>query len=491
MKAELIRITRIAASKRIGLAVFLGLLLITILVIGLPRQSYPKPLSPSPIALSFSPGRTGNTPLFTAAFSQTSVIQNSLNPLYLELGIEVPEQVAAAGSRKPTSLAVVLDRSGSMAAENKLAYAKAAVRSLLALLGEQDKFALVGFDSEAQVYSPLVSVASSNRQEILSRLESITPGSSTNIGSGLQAAGLLLSRDNSERLHKLILLSDGQVNTGVKDPSALASMVQQLVEEKSVVSSIGMGLDFNETLMASLADRGNGSYTYLENLSGLDEVLAKDLSDARRIYARSSNIELQLPEGARVLNAGGYLMENTAAGRIRLSTGQLLSGAKKHITLTLEMPAKEIGRYPISAPILHYAGADGEKTLLVEGVPLELTVLRSEQKNEALASINRPLLERVWQVNNLGVMRQQLAEQLRNGDRAGAEKVVAVNSSALAKAENEYGIRLGSKELEKSWSSSLDEISKAFMGSFSEQQVKRNSAAKANGLYGRELQLNR
>ena len=66
-----------------------------------------------------------------------------------------------------------------------------------------------------------------------------------------------------------------------------------------------MGLGFNETLMASLADHGMGSYAYLEHLGGLGAILAQNLSDLRHVYARGSELEIKLSPGIALLEMPG------------------------------------------------------------------------------------------------------------------------------------------------------------------------------------------
>jgi hypothetical protein len=61
-----------------------------------------------------------------------------------------------------------------------------------------------------------------------------------------------------------------------------------------------MGLGFNETLMAALADYGMGNYSYLEHLSTLDDILRKDLQDATQVFASASSLSITLGKGSRL-----------------------------------------------------------------------------------------------------------------------------------------------------------------------------------------------
>ena len=91
------------------------------------------------------------------------------------------------------------------------------------------------------------------------------------------------------------MLSDGHANTGIVEPAQLQKTARRLADRGSVVSTVGMGLGFNETLMASLADQGMGSFSYLEHLETLGTILASELSDSRRVFADGS----ERPNGSR------------------------------------------------------------------------------------------------------------------------------------------------------------------------------------------------
>jgi Ca-activated chloride channel family protein len=211
--------------------------------------------------------------------SQKLLVQNSDNIVYLDVTIKAPKRALAQPQTRPTDMLIVLDRSGSMAAEKKMTFAKAAIHDVLAQLTNNDHFALVSFSNNAIIHSPLVPINAANRENLDRLVEAIPADGGTTMSDGLQSALQLMSDNHhSERLKKVLLLSDGQANQGIVDPQGLASIVSQITKTGAVLSTIGMGLDFNETLMTSLADYGMGHYSYLEQLSGLGSILGKDLN---------------------------------------------------------------------------------------------------------------------------------------------------------------------------------------------------------------------
>src|SRR5215470_6238781 len=131
---------------------------------------------------------------------------------------------------------------------------------------------------------------------------------------------------------------------GIVDPRALSQLAASFAGHGAVLSTIGMGLGFNETLMASLADYGMGHYAYLEHLAKLAAILEQDMHDARQVFASASNLEMTLGDGVTVTDVGGYPIDlTTQPGSIRVMTGQLLGGAKKHFVVTLTVPTHRVG----------------------------------------------------------------------------------------------------------------------------------------------------
>jgi Ca-activated chloride channel family protein len=366
-----------------------------------------------------------------------------------------------------------------MAADNRLPYAKEAVRSLVSRLQADDRFALVTFDSVAAVNTELTHVTDTVRQQIFRRLDAIHPGASTNISDGLLKARALLQGNATERSRKVILLSDGEANVGVVDPQALAKIAASFTEHRAVLSTIGMGLGFNETLMASLADYGMGHYAYLENVASLGEILQQDMQDTRQVFASASSLEMALGDGVTVTDAGGYPIDLTSQpGTARVVTGQLLGGAKKHFVVTMTVPTHRLGELRLGDVTLHYATSQGTGSVSLPRDNLLIAVLETARRDEAVASVSQGLLQKLWETNNLGRMQKDFSHWLRTGDRAKAHRAVADYRQSLQQAEAAAGIPLESAAVADKLSKMEADLKNAFSGPAEEQAEKRNRAAK-------------
>src|SRR5712691_3628043 len=369
---------------------------------------------------------------FSGTLSQTKLVQGGNGVMYLELNITTPAATLSPSSVKASDIVVVLDRSGSMAAENRLPYAKEAVRRLVRQLQAEDRFALITFDSVAVVDTELTPVTDAVRERIVRRVNALHPGSSTNISDGLLKARALLQGNAGERHRKVILLSDGEANMGIVDPKALAKIAVSFTEHSAVLSTIGMGLEFNETLMAALADYGMGHYAYLEHLAKLGEILEQDMADTRQVFASASSLEITVGDGVTVTDVGGYPIDLTSQpGMARVATGQLLGGAKKHFVVTLQVPTTHVGDVQLGEVTLRYTTSSGTGSVALPREGLRVAVLATTRRDEAVASIDKEIYRQIWETNNLGRMQKELSGWLRLGDRKKAEETITHYRDAL------------------------------------------------------------
>ncbi len=277
----------------------------------------------------------------------------------------------------------------------------------------------------------------------------------------------------------MLLLSDGEANAGIVDPQELARLVSSFSQHAAVVSTIGMGLGFNETLMAALADYGMGNYSYLEHLSTLGDILHKDLQDAKQVFASASSLSITLGKGIEITDAGGYPMDLTSQpGTARIMTGQLLAGARKRLVVTVKVPTEHTGDMQLGQVTLQYTSSRGDGSVTLSPEHLRVAVLESARKDEAVASIDQTLYRQLWEGNNLGRMQKEFSHWLRLGDEKKAKETITTYRDTLRKEEAATGVPLQSQAVTDSLSTMESDLREAFSGAAPEQAEKRNRAAK-------------
>lgn len=206
-------------------------------------------------------------------------------------GVEVP-----GAKRAPVNLSVVIDRSGSMHGE-KIAHARQAALALVDQLDEHDRLSVIHYGNDVVVF-PGTFVTEDNRRRLKSFIGRIQDEGGTNIGEGLAAGKVQLDKGRSDfKVNRLILLSDGQPTVGITSASGLSKLAQRFHADGTTVTSIGVGLDFNEDLMQHLAEVGGGSYANIQNTNALASIFERDLKQAGAMVARDVTLTLNLPEG--------------------------------------------------------------------------------------------------------------------------------------------------------------------------------------------------
>ncbi len=370
-----------------------------------------------------------------ATLSQTKVLRGSDGLVYLQIEMTAPERRSEATSRKPTDFVVVLDRSGSMADARKMEYAQRAVGSLIRQFREGDRFALVGFDSRVEIPVPLTEVTAAAKDRFLLQLSTLTPRDATNLGAGLVAGIDEIRRTNRSpgRAQRLILLSDGLANEGITDPQSLNQIAARAVGGTFAISTIGVGLDFNENLLASLADFGRGNYHFLETLASLDSVLAREFAGASQIVAGDLKVRFDLDPEIEVVDASGYPIEREGTGQV-VRPGHLYGGQVKTLFITLRLPTdrvytKELGRAGLSYEI---EGTPYRVDLLDSS--LKVACLPPERQEDVTASIERNVFQKAWTENNYGRLLRDNADQVKAGNQPGALGAIQAYRTKLEEA---------------------------------------------------------
>jgi Ca-activated chloride channel family protein len=243
--------------------------------------------------------------------------------------------------RPPVNLAIVIDRSGSMAGE-RIAKAKEAALEGVRRLAPDDIAALVVYDTSVQVLVPAQRVG--NGRQLEQAIRGIEVGGNTALHGGVTRGAAEVRRNLEDRrfVNRVILLSDGLANVGPSSPEELGRLGTSLMKEGISVTTIGLGLGFNEDLMTRLAQRSDGNTYFVENSGDLPRIFAAELGDVLNVVARRVVIEIDFPAGVRPLNFVGR--EGVIRGqRAELSLNQLYGGQEKFALVEVEVSPSSPG----------------------------------------------------------------------------------------------------------------------------------------------------
>ncbi len=208
------------------------------------------------------------------------------------LRIGIQGQVVPTEDRKDAVLTFVIDVSGSMAMENRLGLVKRSLRLLVEQLRPGDEVGIVIYGSRAKVLLPHTGVE--ERRRILRAIDSLAPEGATNAEEGLRMGyDLALKNARFGSINRVILCSDGVANVGQTGPDAILREVRAHVEEGITLTTIGFGMgNFNDILMEQLANKGNGSYAYVDTLDEARRIFVENLTGTLQVIARDAKVQV-------------------------------------------------------------------------------------------------------------------------------------------------------------------------------------------------------
>jgi Ca-activated chloride channel family protein len=371
------------------------------------------PASPAPpVDLPRTFRATAGGPVhFSGALEGTAVLAGQDGLVRMELLIGAGERAAAgAPVRVPTDLVVVLDRSGSMMGD-KIVHARSAVRALVESLGAADRFALVAYSDSAFPVIPL-SAPGAGREGWLPAIEAIAPIGGTNLSSGLDLALAMVDGARAEgRSPRVVLISDGLANQGDATREGLLARATRAARGEYALSTVGVGADFDEGLMAALADAGTGNFHFLASADGLGAILAAEFATARETVARGVRVTIEPGDGVSVLDAAGYPLSH-AGGLVTFQPGSLFAGQERRIWVTLQVPRGASGVIPLGAFAVDYRAGGVRHRLAFAETPRVAAVADERRYVE---SLDRGSWERSVIVHQYNTLRQSVATAVKEG----------------------------------------------------------------------------
>lgn len=347
--------------------------------------------------------------------------------------------------RLPLSVALVIDRSGSMAGR-KLSQAKLAARRLVEALSVGDRVAIITYGSDVTTLVPSTRIDAASRAHVLARIETILDRGGTFLSGGLQAAVEALRPTMSRgQVTRVILISDGQANEGITSKAGLVSLARQTAGRGISVTSMGVGLDFNEDVMTAIAEHGNGHYYFINDPNTLAGIFKRELTKLMATVARRPQLHIDLQPGVELLALYGYEYDK-AGTRIAISLPEVFAKQHRRITLKLRVSplaakASTLRRPLVQTELSYLDGKHGGRRSLVNAIDVQVTMDRSLVERH----VRREVLARAQQV--------ELARDVRSAlDTYGAGDVVGARARLQRRLRKvmRANTRLRSKELDRS-----------------------------------------
>jgi Ca-activated chloride channel family protein len=380
-----------------------------------------------------------------AALGNPVMLAGAKGPNYLRVAVtgnSLPEKTP----RVPLNVAIVIDRSGSMQGE-KMEAAKRAAKSAIERLRPNDIVSVVAYETSVNIVQPATRIdenpqkASATKEQIMSAIGTITASGNTALFAGVSmGAGELRKELRSGRINRIVLLSDGLANVGPSSPGELSELGTSLGKEGICVTTLGLGLDYNEDLMSKLASASDGNHMFIDSVEALDRAYAMEFGDAMTVVARNIRVKIQCDSAVRPVRVLGREAVIDGAG-VLVNLGDISSGRTKYALVEFDMPVGDSGQSKKAAdvdvsivPAFPYAvstsslesslsGARAAKTDTPTRIPWggdvtyrkEVTFRYTDSNDEVERSINKPVM--VAAVQQIAADQNELAMRLRDSGR--------------------------------------------------------------------------
>jgi Ca-activated chloride channel family protein len=289
----------------------------------------------------------GDRPRIEARWERPAVAANGGEAVLL-VRIIAPTEVETS-RRAPIDVAFVLDRSGSMAG-GKLELAKEGVDLAVARLRDADRAALVIYDSEVETLQPLGFTTPRLKGGLRLLLHGVDPRGSTFLSGGWAAGCKELAEapaapaDNGagSRIRRVILLTDGLANVGIRDPRALAQHAGELRQRGIATTTVGVGLDFDEGLLSAMAEAGGGNFQYVADPAELRAFFATELQELFSVACSGLAVAVTLPGGLHGELISAFPVER--AGKvITVAIGDLAAGDAIDLVFAVRVAQGSVG----------------------------------------------------------------------------------------------------------------------------------------------------
>jgi len=277
-----------------------------------------------------------------AAPASTHVTVGGDAELPIGIWVDVPEDAAQGQTRQPMAVSLIIDSSGSMEGE-KMMNARHAAASFLNTLANGDLVSVYTFaDDATEIAAPTV-VDADSRAALIDAVSRIEANGGTNMFAGVSAGQARMAQATDQHpVRRLVVISDGQANIGPHAPADFERIAVQGTEHGAQISSIGVGLDYDETSLAALTLRSSGRMYHLRDPGQMANILDAELNLLALTVATGAVISVTPAPGVELLGlAVGEA--SIVDGRMEIPLGTVFAGQSRELLVRTRVSAHHEG----------------------------------------------------------------------------------------------------------------------------------------------------
>lgn len=333
-------------------------------------------------------------------------------------------------ARTPLNVCLVLDQSSSMRGD-KLYAVKAAARHVVDQLTVADFFTLVSFNDRATTVVNCQRVTS--RETIKQLIDSVEPKGGTELANGL-FAGISEMRPATQftALNYLLLLTDGQT---YGDADRCVQLGQEAARHKIVIHPMGVGTDWNEDLLETVAAKSGGSSEYIESADQIVKIFIQKINQLRGTMTQTSSIrfepvsKIRLKQIHRITpNISELVHLQTPDGAVEANLGPLGKGTEYTLLMEMIVPHHDPGAHHVGNLSITFSNPGTSGAAKQVEMPIGLTFAEST-KGVVIEPEVKTVIEKITAFKLQAKAWQEIAE----GDiKSGTKRLAAVSTRLLS-----------------------------------------------------------
>jgi Ca-activated chloride channel family protein len=297
-----------------------------------------------PAAVDLARFSAGSTLMVEGRVGHPKIVRSSRGETFVMLEVRGADAVNGR-TAAPVNLALVIDRSGSMKGariRNAISAATAAVNRL----NDGDVVSVVTFDTQAQDVISSAVIGPGERERINAAIGRIALGGDTCISCGMEE-GMRLLAQTSGRVNRMILLSDGDANHGVRDVPGFRKLAQRAQVRGLSVSTIGVDVEYNEKIMTAIAEEANGGHYFVQDASGLARVFEQEAESLTGAVASNAEVAFELAPGVELDRVFDRSFRRSG-NQVVVPLGTFAHAEAKSVLIKVRVPSGNLGEAPVA-----------------------------------------------------------------------------------------------------------------------------------------------
>jgi Ca-activated chloride channel family protein len=349
------------------------------------------------LACSLASAQDQPQPLTVSAKLETPLVLEKADHAHVLVRLRAAEADPNKKAKK-LNLALIIDRSGSMSGR-KIEDARAAAIQMLDRMRDGDRVSLISYSDQVRVDAASTVLNERTRTQVRNAIHRISDGGSTNLGGGL-VEGIKQVSDHvgTSDVNRVLLISDGLSNKDIQKPAELNRLSREALQKGVITTTIGLGADYNEDLMTSIADHGGGNYYFVKESDQIAGTLTQELGQMSATVARNVTLHVVLTEGIDVDKVHGWVVKREDRTLI-VPLGDFFSGQSRSVLWKFKLPEKSAAGEKLDLGSIHLAFNTldvGAAMRRVKTDPLVITV--SDDKDQVASGRDMEVAARIAEI---------------------------------------------------------------------------------------------